>query len=83
MLNLGSTEEVTILDLARLVWKLIRDDEARIQFIPYSTFGRYEDVRRRVPDLALVNSLLGFVPKVSLADGLAQTIAWQRNKLGL
>jgi len=83
VLNLGSTEEVTILDLARLVWKLIRDDEARIQFIPYSTFGRYEDVRRRVPDLALVNSLLGFVPKVSLADGLAQTIAWQRNKLGL
>ena len=83
VLNLGSTEEVTILDLARLIWRLIRNDEARIQFIPYSTFGRYEDVRRRVPDLTLVNRLLGFVPKVSLADGLAKTIAWQRGKVGL
>jgi len=83
VLNLGSTEEVAILDLARLVWKLIRDDEVLIQFIPYSTFGRYEDVRRRVPDLTLVNRILGFVPKVSLAEGLARTISWQRAKLAL
>lgn len=81
VLNLGSTEEVTILDMARLVWRLIRSDEPCVKFIPYSAFGRYEDVRRRVPDLTLVQSLLGFVPKVSLANGLSRTIAWQREKL--
>lgn len=81
LLNLGSTEEVTILDMARLVWRLVRSDEPCVKFIPYSAFGRYEDVRRRVPDLTLVQSLLGFVPKVSLSEGLSTTIAWQREKL--
>lgn len=81
VLNLGSTEEVSILQLARLIWGLIRDDEPVIDFIPYSAFGRYEDVRRRVPDLNLVSRLLGFVPRVSLKEGLEKTIAWQRGKV--
>jgi len=82
ILNLGSTEEISILELARLIWGLIRDDEPKIEFIPYASFGRYEDVRRRVPDLSLVRRVLGFVPKVSLKDGLRRTIAWQRDQTG-
>lgn len=78
VLNLGSTEEISILELARLIWALIRDDEPRIEFVPYITFGRYEDVRRRVPDLSRVSHLLGFAPRVSLKEGLKKTIEWQR-----
>jgi UDP-glucose 4-epimerase len=76
--NLGNTREITIEGLARLVWKLVRGDEpAKIKFIPYSTFGNYEDVRRRVPDISRARELLGFEPQVDLDEGLTKTIAWQ------
>ena len=76
--NLGNTEEVTIEHLARLIWRLVRGDEpARIKLIPYATFGKYEDVMRRIPDITRARELLGFEPQVSLEEGLRRTIAWQ------
>jgi UDP-glucose 4-epimerase len=76
--NLGNTEEVTIEQLARMVWRLVRGDEpAKIRFIPYSAFGRYEDVMRRIPDITRARELLGFEPRISLEDGLRRTIQWQ------
>jgi len=78
VLNVGSTEEISILELAKLIWELVRDDEPQIKFIPYSSFGKYEDVRRRVPDLTLSEKILGFTPKVALSEGLSRTIEWQR-----
>jgi len=76
--NIGNTFEISILDLAKLIWKLIRGDEpAKIKLIPYATFGKYEDVMRRIPDITLARSLLGFEPEVDLEDGLCRTIDWQ------
>lgn len=76
--NIGNTREISILQLARLIWRLVRGDEApRIKFIPYSTFGKYEDVMRRIPDITRARTLLGFEPKVDLEDGLTRTIKWQ------
>jgi UDP-glucose 4-epimerase len=73
--------EITILDLAKLIWKLIRpeDKEPKFRFIPYSTFGKYEDVKRRVPDIDKIKEKLGFQPIYALQDGLIKTIEWQRN----
>ena len=85
--NIGSTREVTIEHLARVIWRLVRGDEQpKLAFLPYETFGRYEDVRRRVPDLSLAASLLGYQPRVDLETGLATTIRWQverRRQLGI
>ncbi len=78
VLNVGIDEEITIAGLAERVWRLVRDDEPRMRFVPLSTFGRYEDVRRRVPDNRLAAEVLGHTPKVSLSEGLPPTIAWQR-----
>jgi UDP-glucose 4-epimerase len=76
--NLGNTREITIEGLARLIWKLIRGNEPeKIKFIPYSTFGNYEDVRRRVPDISRARQVLGFQPQVDLDEGLGKTIKWQ------
>lgn len=86
IINLGSREEVTILDLAGLIYSLCSPGgPLAINFIPYSSFnGRpYEDVRRRVPDLTKARKLLGYAPQVSLEQGLRQTIAWQARVLGL
>jgi UDP-glucose 4-epimerase len=81
MINVGSDREITILDLARLVWRLVREDEPKIGLVPFASFGRYEDVERRVPDNRKAARLLGHVPAVTLEDGLPRTIAWQREAM--
>ena len=81
VLNVGNDREITIEDLARLVWRLVRDDEPRLRRVPLSTFGRYEDVERRVPDNRHAAKVLGFVPSIGLEDGLVRTIAWQREAM--
>jgi UDP-glucose 4-epimerase len=85
IINLGSDEEISILDLAKLIQGLIDNKtEPRIKLIPYESFGRnYEDVRRRIPDLTKARRLLGYEWQVKLADGLAQAISWHKeNPLG-
>jgi UDP-glucose 4-epimerase len=78
MLNIGSDREIAIEDLAAMIWRMIREDEPRIDKIPLATFGRYEDVERRVPDNRRATSILGYTPSVRLEEGLPKTIAWQR-----
>jgi UDP-glucose 4-epimerase len=76
------TEEVTIIELAKIISKLMKEDsKADIKMIPYETFGKYEDVRRRVPSIDKIKKLLNYQPKVSLVEGLKKTIAWQRGIL--
>ncbi len=81
MLNVGIDREITIEGLARLVWRLVREDEPRLRFVPFQSFGRYEDVLRRIPDNRLAAQLLGLVPRVQLEEGLPRTIAWQREAM--
>lgn len=75
------TEEVQIVDLAKLCWRLVRGENSipKINLIPYSTFGNYEDVLRRVPSIDKIKKMLGYQPQFSLAEGLAKTVAWQKS----
>jgi UDP-glucose 4-epimerase len=82
VINIGNTEEITILDLARRIYSLCGGSgEARIEMIPYQSFSgsAYQDVMRRVPDVAKCERLLGVRARVGLDDGLSRTIAWQRS----
>jgi UDP-glucose 4-epimerase len=79
--NIGSTEEVSIAELAKVIHRLSgTKSPLRLKFIPYDEIGgrRYEDVRRRVPDVSKAGRLLGFSAKVGLEEGLKRTIEWQR-----
>lgn len=81
IINIGNTEEITILELARRIHRLAgKSGEPNVQFIPYESFSgkKYEDVMRRVPDTALCAKLLGVRAKVGVDEGLARTIEWQR-----
>jgi UDP-glucose 4-epimerase len=40
--------------------------------------GRYQDVRVRIPDTEKAARLLGFRARVTLQDGLRETVAWHR-----
>lgn len=81
IINIGSTHEISIVELAKQIHRLSGSAAPlRLEFVPYQKIsGRdYEDVRRRIPDVSKADRLLGFRAQVSLEEGLARTIEWQR-----
>ena len=81
--NIGSfaDEEISIVDLAKLIWSLVngKNSAPKLKFIPYSSFGKYEDVMRRVPSIKKIQEYFDFKPKYRLSEGLKETIMWQKN----
>ena len=67
VVNVGSTEEVTIEALALLV-KEMSESDSEIDYIPYErAYGPgFEDMKRRCPDIKKIKDLIGFEPKVDL-----------------
>lgn len=76
-INLGNPGEFTMLELAE---KVIAQtgSKSRIRFAPLPA----DDPRQRKPDLAFARQELAWEPKVSLDDGLKETIAYFRRLLG-
>jgi len=76
-------EEISILALGKLIWQLINGEEStpKIKLVPYSDFGRYEDVNRRVPSINKLKEFFNFNPKYSLKEGLIKTIQWQKEAI--
>ncbi|HSE33564.1 MAG TPA: GDP-mannose 4,6-dehydratase [Pyrinomonadaceae bacterium] len=72
--NIGSNQEITILDLAHRV-KELTGSSSEIVFVPYDEAYEegFEDMPRRVPDIAKVSKLVGFEPKTGL-DGILKTV---------
>lgn len=71
--------EITIEDLAKKIIELMNlSPDDKLKYIPYSTFGKYEDVQRRVPDINKIKTQLGFAPQFDLDQGLLETIEWQK-----
>jgi GDP-L-fucose synthase len=71
--NLGSGEEISILDLAREIARLV-GFEGRIVWDTTRPNGQ----PRRALDVTRAREQFGFVAKTSLADGLRRTVDWYR-----
>jgi len=80
--NVGSTEEVTICELAEKVIAAT-GSQSRIIYVPYEEAYApgFEDMRRRVPDLAKVHQLIGYVPHYTLEDTLKRVIDFERQQI--
>jgi UDP-glucose 4-epimerase len=74
VINVGSTEEVAIGDLARLI-KDMTDSQSTIEHLPYEkAYGPgFEDMKRRCPDISRAKELIGFSPKIDLR-GIIQSV---------
>src|SRR5205085_12616002 len=74
--NVGSTNEISILDLARRI-KELSASRSEIELIPYDRAGKRgaEDPPRRVPDLTKINKLTGYVASQGIDAILRDTIA--------
>jgi UDP-glucose 4-epimerase len=81
VINIGNTQEVTILALAERVRDL-SGSKSTIKIVPYDVAyeSGFEDMPRRVPDLTRVKSLIGYEPKHTLDDILTQVIDYFRRK---
>ena len=78
VLNIGNDrEEVTILDLARRVKERTRS-RSEIVKVPYDQAYEegFEDMPRRVPDLAKLRALTGYEPRVHLDEILDRVIEY-------
>ena len=69
--NLGNPVELTVRELADRICALTGVRE-RVVYRPLPQ----DDPRRRRPDIGRARALLGWEPRVPLADGLAKTCAW-------
>lgn len=67
--NVGSTEEVTIAELARQV-NAAAGGRSELKFVPYEVaYAKgFEDMRRRAPDIGKIRRLMGWEPALSLAE---------------
>jgi dTDP-L-rhamnose 4-epimerase len=73
-INVGSGQTVTILDIARLLAKLLGSSiEPQI-----TQAGRKFDIRHNTADITRARETLGFAPKVSLDEGLSELIEWAK-----
>ena len=67
--NIGGTDEIAIGELAERV-RSLTGSRSPIRFVPYDEAyeAGFEDMPRRVPEIAKVRGLIGFEPRVSLDD---------------
>ena len=72
-MNIGNPDELTILELARIVLD-VTGSRSPLAFSALPA----DDPRRRRPDIALAAAVLGWKPQVALGDGLARTAEWYR-----
>jgi UDP-glucose 4-epimerase len=81
VINIGNTGEISILKLAERVREL-SGSKSPIKLVPYDEAyeSGFEDMPRRVPDLTKVTALIGYKPRFSLDDILAQVIEYFRGK---
>ncbi len=79
VINVGSVEEVTVLDLARLVLRAVGLPEDHLTFVSYDDAYAegFEDMARRVPDISRMAGLTGWQPLRSLDRTVRDVIAYE------
>ena len=77
--NVGSNRETSILELAQTM-KEVGGFESELIYTPHKeVFGpSYEDIPRRVPDVARIKEVIGWQAYTKLEDGLKKTIDFYR-----
>lgn len=78
--NIGSNEEISIIDLANLVKELLNSNSP-IEFLSYEQAYEegFEDMIRRAPDISKIQTLIGFKPTKSIREIILLCAEYYRN----
>ena len=76
VINLGSDQEFTVLEIAKLIIELT-SSKSKIAFKSLPI----DDPERRKPVLKKANEILNWKPTTSLRDGLRKTINWFKDNV--
>jgi len=81
--NIGSDEEITIEELARLTQGAV-NPSARIEYVPYEKAyeAGFEDMRRRVPDLRKIRALIDYRPTIGIRRIIERVAEDQKARAG-
>ena len=79
--NLGSTREISIADLARLIIAITRS-RSQISHVPYDQAYEpgFEDMSRRLPNISKVQALIGWQAETPLEDSIRAIVEELRTK---
>jgi UDP-glucose 4-epimerase len=82
--NVGSDEEISILQLARKIKHLL-GSQSRIDLIPYDEAYEegFEDMPRRVPDISRVQQMINYQPRNNLDQIIQSVIDHERSLLNV
>jgi dTDP-glucose 4,6-dehydratase len=75
--NIGNPAEISILEFAEQIAGMF-DPPRKLEFLPDRRGSG--DPQRRQPDITRAQTVLGWSPKVPLADGLRRTVEYFRTK---
>jgi nucleoside-diphosphate-sugar epimerase len=78
--NLSSTQPMTVLELAELIWKKIRPGDP-FRFVSDKPF-RY-DVQRRIPNTEKAKRILNFEATTSVSEALDEIVPWIREQVAV
>jgi UDP-glucose 4-epimerase len=83
LFNIGSSEEISIMDLAKTV-KRLSQSASDIALVPYSEAypPGFEDMQRRMPDASRIFQLLGWKPRFTLEQILQSVLEFERERSG-
>lgn len=84
--NVGSTEEISILELAQRTLALVHGGNGdamrdQVTLVPYAEAyaAGFEDMLRRVPDISKIRQAIGWQPTIPLDETLRQVMAYYRS----
>jgi UDP-glucose 4-epimerase len=76
--NISASEELTVAEIARLIWELCGNDPEAFALEHEPSFE--VDVQRRWPSVEKAERLLGWRARIGVREGLAGTIEWLRSR---
>jgi UDP-glucose 4-epimerase len=76
--NVSASEELTVAEIARLIWELCGNDPEALELEHLPSFE--VDVQRRWPAVEKAERLLGWSARIGVREGVAQTIEWLRTR---
>jgi len=77
--NVSAAEEMTVKEIATVIWEQCGKDPAALTFEHLPTFA--VDVVRRWPSVEKAKRVLGWEAQIGVEQGIADTVAWLRQEL--